>query len=246
MCASKWAILAVPNGSRSQRVTSNHALSKYLETRQEDLYKYFIETLGIGAKNGDLCLVVSWTKANSWGMAAFSDPNSSPQPCTLKLQTNPETPKIPQYKWDCSEGFVSIKSGPELHEIQSLREEGEDDMEVQERPNQCLFVETLNVTVPRSTWNKILQEVGDLAVTSDSETDEGATHVDSSMRYSTGSSNGGGTTNNKVSSDFDGPTYGRGKLLSASGGRYPGHQFDATDSDPVKAIHRHLLAMVRI
>jgi len=50
----------------------NHrTLSNYLG---EDLYKYFVEKRGIDAKNEDMCLVVGWTKANSWGMAASRIP----------------------------------------------------------------------------------------------------------------------------------------------------------------------------
>jgi hypothetical protein len=74
---------------------------------------------------------------------------------------NPENLRILQYKWNYSEGFVSLKSGPpRLHEVQSLLEEGEDDMDVQRRSNRCLFLSTLRVTFRGNTRNKILQEMG--------------------------------------------------------------------------------------
>ncbi|KIM42502.1 hypothetical protein M413DRAFT_27244 [Hebeloma cylindrosporum] len=212
MCACQWAILVIPNGSQSECVDDaedQKRLHEYVSQRRAGLYEYFTEKLGIEVKAGDLYLVHGLTKANCWGMAAFSYPNPSPPSFTLKFQTNTENGRITEYIWNHhSDDFLTVKSGPELQDIQDLREGPENDADVQQEINQCLFVRAIDVLNPDNTGNKVWRKMGGIGV--ETEGDDGSPSVDHS-RTMTGPSTGVGTTNVLGFSSRSGSTSGRQK-----------------------------------
>ncbi|KIM38086.1 hypothetical protein M413DRAFT_13045 [Hebeloma cylindrosporum] len=210
MCASQWAIVITPNGSKSWDLdeSQRQMLLRHLKPIKGDVRKYLVEKHGIEIENYPLHLVIGCTKTNAWGMATASDPRPFPQPCTLKLRANLESPMIPGYEWDPSEDFVSKKSGPGLNEIQGrVRGESEDDIDVQERFNQCLFVRTIAVQVEGGPPDKGLQGIGDLPMECDMS--EGSNCVGPSMRA--GLSNSDRPMNDPGRNTFDSRTYGQNR-----------------------------------
>ncbi|KAJ7471386.1 hypothetical protein B0H11DRAFT_2433262, partial [Mycena galericulata] len=67
----KGAVLAMPFGSRLEKLRNLESMRRYAAANADSWYKYANGPRGRGLTNGSLYLVTGCEKSRSWGMAAF-------------------------------------------------------------------------------------------------------------------------------------------------------------------------------
>ena len=154
--ASEGAILTMPEGAFSEDLRNPTRFRQYIATHAEDWYKFLNSPRGCEAQNGDLHVVVGSDKTASWGMATFANSSLSPGQDTnfrLKFSACKGQPSHRNggnnYVWEHS-GVAEVKVGPGYGENQELGETDSNRLR-----NQCLFLRTLNVTLPQNVWEEL-------------------------------------------------------------------------------------------
>ncbi|KAJ7471383.1 hypothetical protein B0H11DRAFT_1685337, partial [Mycena galericulata] len=69
--APQGAVLALPTGSRLEKLENLENMRRYAAKNAESWYKHVNGARGRGLANGSLYLVSGCEKSRSWGMAAF-------------------------------------------------------------------------------------------------------------------------------------------------------------------------------
>lgn len=167
--ASEGAILTMPFGSNSTDVRTIILLRKYVALHAENWYRYVVNIRGREAENGDVRLVTGFDKTTSWGMATFA--NSTAQRDSFQLRFRPiqDATVGKMYRWESLSGMAeALRVGPDPSEVETLRMNDPEE-EGKEYENQSLFVRTLNVTLQGNVWRKLQQELGEVVVDDDYE-----------------------------------------------------------------------------
>ena len=149
--ASEGAVLTMPEGCHSQDLRSITKFEEYMAAHAESWYKFANIDLGLGARNGDIRLVIGCDKTTSWGMAVFSDFSRTPN---LRLQFRALDQSARQstdsaYIWEHS-GKAQVRVGPSKRESEILGA-----TEDQPLCNQSLFLRTLDADLSDEQWVKI-------------------------------------------------------------------------------------------
>ena len=156
--ASEGAILTMPLGARSERLGNSAKFREYAAANVVDWYKFVNGPRGREAKNGDVRLVVGFDKATSWGIATFANQTQQSN-CRLKFGPSEGTglTASTNYTWEYS-GIADVRAGPDSEENDELRRDGDPpDIRFE---NQCLFVQTLNITLTDDVWTDIHSSLG--------------------------------------------------------------------------------------
>jgi len=170
----------MPLGATTERLGNFASFRRYAASNMVHWYKFVNGVLGREAKNGDIRLVVGCVKTKSWGIATFA--NQSHQSscrlifCPLEASSSHSVSSdSSQYVWEYS-GTADVRTGPSPGENDELKQVDDPGDVVYE--NQCLFLCTLNATLPDNIWSEIncdldsgdlqLELQGDLHPTKDS------------------------------------------------------------------------------
>ena len=166
--ASEGAILTMPLGATSERVENITSFRRYAASNMVHWYKLVNVDLGREAKNGDIRLVTGCVKTKSWGIATFAN-QSRQSSCRLRFGplSDPSSSDSSRYFWEYS-GTADVRAGPSPGENDGLRLVDDSGDVVYE--NQCLFLRTLNPTLPDNVWSEIHHDPGsgDLSLQDDS------------------------------------------------------------------------------
>jgi len=161
MSASEGAILTMPEGAASEDLENVARIRRYVAANLKDWYRYVNGPRGRDARNGDIRVVVGCDKSTSWGMATMTN-TTQEMNCQLKFRSllNDSTSgsSISTYAWEHT-GLAEVRAGPDVLEIERLRE---DDPFLQldgKYTNQCLFLRTINPTLGNEEWLKLCQEL---------------------------------------------------------------------------------------
>ncbi|KAF8814568.1 hypothetical protein BYT27DRAFT_7156710 [Phlegmacium glaucopus] len=159
--ASEGAILTMPLGATSERLGNFASFRRYAASNMIDWYKFVNGVLGREAKNGDIRLVVGCVKTSTWGIATFA--NQSRQSscrlsfCPLEVPSSDSiSSDSSRYVWEYS-GTADVRTGPSSGERNGLKQADDPGDVVFE--NQCLFLCTLNATLPDKTWSEIHRDL---------------------------------------------------------------------------------------
>ena len=147
--ASEGAILTMPDGANHEDLGNVTKFQDYVTAHAANWYKFVNGPRGREAQNGDVHVVVGCDKATSWGMATFAKTSSTPgQRSDFRLKFRPlqsQHNACTAYVWEHSGAAdVGGRAGPEPGENEEL---GETPLR-----NQCLFMDTLTVTLSDSEW----------------------------------------------------------------------------------------------
>ena len=147
----------MPEGAYSEELSNFSSFRDYLVSHVVDWYKFIIGPCGREARNGDIRVVVGCDKTTSWGMATFSnyesslsqDPKFLLKFCVLDGQQSHRNPGS-KYIWEHSgDASAELRMGPRRGENDELGETDSNRLQ-----NQCLFLRTLNVTLTDKVWNE--------------------------------------------------------------------------------------------
>lgn len=149
----------MPLGATSESVGNIASFRRYAASNMVHWYKFVNGVLGREAKNGDIRLVVGCVKTTNWGIATFA--NQSRQ-SSCRLCFGPSSDSISSYSsryvWEHSGIPPHVKVGPPPGENNTLRQV--DDLSDISYENQCLFLRTLNATLPDTIWSEIHHDQG--------------------------------------------------------------------------------------
>lgn len=145
----------MPLGATSERLGNITSFRRYLASNLVHWYRFVNGVLGREAKNGDIRLVVGCVKTSTWGIAIFAN-QSRQSSCRLSFCPLEVPDPIPsdssRYIWEYS-GTADVRTGPSSNEKNRLRQPGDPGDVIFE--NQCLFLSTLNATLPDHIWSEI-------------------------------------------------------------------------------------------
>ena len=149
--ASEGAILTMPDGAFHEDLGNVTKFQDYVAVHAANWYKFVNGPRGRQAQNGDVHVVVGCDKATCWGMATFAK-TSSTQRSDFHLKFHPlrgqrqsQHNACTAYVWEHS-GVADVggRVGPDREENEEL---GETPLR-----NQCLFMDTLTVTLSDREW----------------------------------------------------------------------------------------------
>ena len=229
--ASEGAILTMPHGARSEDLGNFARFREYAAANVADWYKFVNGIRGREAKNGDIRLVVGFDKTTSWGIATIAN-QTVQNNCRLRFGPSEGAGPANTYKWESSD-IAEVRAGPGSNHNDGLRRD-DDPLDVQFE-NQCLFVRTLNATLPDSVWADINSNLGSVHVNSRSNRPH--YYSDSSRPHSNYSVNG----KNPISLPPQGARYSENR----SGYATPDVDV-ASDDNPVMSISGPLGSLVRL
>jgi hypothetical protein len=143
----------MPRGAYHEDLENIRKCRKYTLIHAASWYLYAKGPRGREIGNGELRMVTGCDKTTSWGIAAYSHPQSKrPEDSVSLLRFNPSGnghSSYTTYEWDY-EGAAEVKSGPEQEELMNL---GVNDS-VPPR-NQCTFIRSLTPAFGDSDWKDI-------------------------------------------------------------------------------------------
>ncbi|PPQ89069.1 hypothetical protein CVT25_006441, partial [Psilocybe cyanescens] len=166
--ASDGAILTMPVGSKSEDLGSVGRFRKYVAANMVNWYKYAYHDREYDVRNGDLRLVIGYDTTSFWGMATFSNSTAHQESFRLKFGLIEGR----RYGWEYS-GMAEVRAGPDAHEIVQLRDNDPSQEDINYE-NQCLFVRTINATLPDKVWDDLGFDYDELDVYADSDLPTGS------------------------------------------------------------------------
>ena len=149
--------MAMPLGATSETLGNVASFRRYMASNMVHWYKFVNGVLGREVKNGDIRLVVGCVKTASWGIATFAN-HSRQSSCHLRFaplevpSANSISSNGSRYVWEYR-GIADVRAGPSPGENSGLRQV--DDSSDVAYENQCLFLRTLNATLPDVVWSEI-------------------------------------------------------------------------------------------
>ena len=144
----------MPEGAESENLRNRLRIQRYIGTHAKDWYKFVNGPCGREARNGDLRVVVGHDKSTSWGMAIFSNSSVS-QDTNFRLKFTAlenQSSSANKYEWEYS-GVAEVRVGPGPGENKGLGETDSDKLQ-----NQCLFIRSLHVQLPKQIWREIFPQ----------------------------------------------------------------------------------------
>lgn len=153
---SEGAILTMPQGSESMKLSNIKKFRQHLAQNAESWYQYVnSDECGREANNGDLLVIRGCDKTKAWGMATFShssSPESAEQaPFWLNFKPHLETTER-TYKWETS-GSIEGRTGPSMVEISDLT--SADESGHVSLTNQCLFIQAMTISLGKDKWHRL-------------------------------------------------------------------------------------------
>jgi hypothetical protein len=143
----------MPRGAYHEDLENIRKFREYTLIHAESWYQYANGPCGREIGNGELHLVTGCDKTTSWGIAAYSHPQSKrPEDNVSLLRFNPSgngNYSYTTYEWDYA-GTAEMKSGPEQEELMNLGVNGS----VPPR-NQCTFIRSLTPAFGDGDWKDI-------------------------------------------------------------------------------------------
>ncbi|KAJ7612347.1 hypothetical protein DFH06DRAFT_1484947 [Mycena polygramma] len=132
------AVLALPDGSRVQKLRNVEKMRTYAAKHADSWYKYIKGTRGRELANGDLYLVTGWEKTRSWGMASY---HTVREPFQLFFKPTAVGATYNPYRWDGIEG-----------QIDPSRSKSYDPPSANDPGNQTIFMHGWSISLPTVLW----------------------------------------------------------------------------------------------
>uniref|UniRef100_A0A8H8CMT1 Uncharacterized protein n=1 Tax=Psilocybe cubensis TaxID=181762 RepID=A0A8H8CMT1_PSICU len=183
--ASNGAILTMPLGSKSEDLGSIGRFRRYVAANMLHWYNYAYHDREYDVRNGDLRLVIGCDKTSSWGMATFANSAAHQESFHLKFGLIEGR----RYGWEYS-GTAEVRVGPDAHEIAQLWDNDPSQHNITYE-NQCLFIRTINATLPDDIWVNLGFDYSELDLVVESQLPDGSstpalTDANLKSRVSTG------------------------------------------------------------
>ncbi|KAJ7476143.1 hypothetical protein FB451DRAFT_1033656, partial [Mycena latifolia] len=141
------ALLALPHGSRLQKLENLEGMRRYAAKNAESWYKYANAPEGLGRRlvNGFLYLITGWEKSESWGMATFQN-LAAEREFQLSFQSDPDAEAGFNYRWRRgTPARTKDGVGPTV--------DGQNLM------NQTLFIHGFSISLGEGIWGKLFPDV---------------------------------------------------------------------------------------
>ncbi|KAJ7639556.1 hypothetical protein FB45DRAFT_1024282 [Roridomyces roridus] len=142
------AVLALPLGSRIERLDTFGDMLQYTRQNAENWYKYVNGARGRQLSNGSLYLITGWEKARAWGIAAFQEIPSTRYPFRISFGptlVNSSFGSQKSYRWTRSCATRTKSSGP---------------VSMDETPlNQTVFIHGFSISLGTSIWARLFGTV---------------------------------------------------------------------------------------
>ncbi|KAJ7862723.1 hypothetical protein B0H13DRAFT_1638528, partial [Mycena leptocephala] len=140
------AVLALPHGSRLQKLDNLENMRAYAAKHASSWYKYVNGTRGRGLENGDLYLITGCEKVQSWGMASYHTSREEFY-ISFKPTTGSGTPYKP-YHWSGTPG-----------QRNPSRKKSHDPPSPNAPVNQTIFLHGWAISLPTGLWGKLFGTV---------------------------------------------------------------------------------------
>ena len=187
------AVLTMPEGATTLLLRRNVSRVKaYAAAHLENWYRYVNGPQhGMEVGNGKLRLVIGCGKTHSWGMAAVANVTGR-KTHDLKFYTMHEdslsatsSVSMPPYRWEYSGIVAQTQVGPDPTEIEALNGSDNSEEPGGRCMNQCLFVETINLTLQDDEFQRIQRDVEAALIKDFRQNQPGATTQNSHTNAST-------------------------------------------------------------
>ncbi|KAJ7476138.1 hypothetical protein FB451DRAFT_268229 [Mycena latifolia] len=141
------ALLALPHGSRLQKLENLEGMRRYAAKNAESWYKYANAPEGLGRRlvNGSLYLITGWEKSESWGMATFQNLGVEKE-FQLSFDPYPDPDAGFNYRWRRGTPARTKDGIGSSHEGQNLM-------------NQTLFIHGFSISLGEGIWGKLFPDV---------------------------------------------------------------------------------------
>lgn len=149
----------MPEPVYASKLKSTFHLRKYVRFNIKSWYRFLRTVLGHEVGNGDLRVVYGCKKSAAFGMATVLNSGSADASTELTFSVDDSWAEVTgcKYHWH-HKGSAEVKAGPssdENRDVQNMR----DITTASEQPdpviNQCLFVDTIDFTLPENEWEHI-------------------------------------------------------------------------------------------
>ncbi|KAF5312799.1 hypothetical protein D9619_003674 [Psilocybe cf. subviscida] len=161
--ASEAAVLMMPEPVYLSKLQNIAPLRKYVRNNIRSWYSFVKQDLGRDINNGELRVVYGCRKSAGFGLATVPSRENADASTELTFTTDEATGC--KYRWR-HRGSAEVKAGPSLAESQDITAQRDiPDTEAHATIiNQCLFVSTIDFTLPEEEWQSIT--LGDPVATS--------------------------------------------------------------------------------
>ncbi|KAJ7491875.1 hypothetical protein FB451DRAFT_1021694, partial [Mycena latifolia] len=141
------ALLALPHGSRLQKLENLESMRRYAAENAESWYKYVNAPEGLGRRlaNGFLYLITGWEKSESWGVATFQS-LAAEREFPLSFQPHPDADGGFDYRWRRGTAARTKRGVGSPHDGQNLM-------------NQTLFIHGFSISLGEGIWGKLFPYV---------------------------------------------------------------------------------------
>ncbi|KAJ7637896.1 hypothetical protein DFH06DRAFT_1099335 [Mycena polygramma] len=144
-------ILALPDGSRVQKLRNVENMRTYAAKHADSWYKYIKGTRGRELTNGDLYLVTGCEKTRSWAMASY---HTVREPFQLFLKpTTIAGATYSPYRWGGIQG-----------QIDPSRSRSYDPPFANSPGNQAIFIHGWSISLPTGLWGTLFGAVQTLSI----------------------------------------------------------------------------------
>ncbi|KAJ7620421.1 hypothetical protein FB45DRAFT_150649 [Roridomyces roridus] len=142
------AVLALPLGSRIERLDRFGDMLQYTRQNAESWYRYVNGARGCQLSNGSLYLITGWEKARAWGMSTFQEIPPTRYPFRISFEPtfiNSASGSQKSYRWTTSGATQTKSSGPVAMDQTPL--------------NQTVFIHGFSISLGTSIWSRLFGTV---------------------------------------------------------------------------------------
>ncbi|KAF5322844.1 hypothetical protein D9619_000230 [Psilocybe cf. subviscida] len=165
--AAHAAVLMMPEPVYASKLRSTVLFQNYVRDNIKSWYRFVRMVLGLEVNNGDLRVVYGCRKSAAFGIATVSNSthrrgseSASEAPSTeLTFSIDHSWMEITgcKYRWH-HRGSAEVKAGPSFDENRDIQQDmtGASNLQFDHIINQCLFVSTIDFTLPEHEWQLLI------------------------------------------------------------------------------------------